>query len=408
MEHIRIDVSGAPVGGFSLYGAARFAWTLLIAAIAAGTISGITYSISEREDFAFIPLPFALAIWVWLEIIRPKQKEARVRAYGHSLRTIRSMLRAHRGGAHRVRFVWLVLNLLAAAAAAIATRIDGEDRNVDIFPWVAIFFLLNCLRLWSDKSSTLKTLGAWGLIAVVWLGLFVVWGSIFAERQGENDVIDTVSVVVIFTFLAIALFITRRIAPWSQATLKEIRKRDPRPPVLFLRSFNDETKPILRNGGPSIERVITDAVRPFGPFIGIGRPGELRPAGAAREYFPENEWRAAVLKLMDEASIIIVLPGLTSGLDWEMQRIAEAGRLRKTIYVLSPTERPARLARLRTALTHTPEGARLAQVDLSTALSLHLTRDWRWAVIGSDYVSYAEYQAAIDVAAFGLLCADAT
>jgi hypothetical protein len=393
MEHIRIDVSAAPEGGFSLYGAARFAWTLLITGMVAGTLGGITYSISERPDYV---------------IIRPKRNEARVQAYGRSLGAIRSALRAHRGGAHRARSVWLAVNLVAAAGAAAGATVADQHGYADALPWLAVFFLLNGLRLWSDKSSSLKTLGAWGLIAVVWVGLLAIWGSIFAERQGDDDLIDTFSVVVIFTFVALALFITRRIAPWSQATMEEIRKRDPRPPVLFLRSFNDEAAPILRDGGPSLERVLTDAVRPYGPFVGIGRPGELRPAGAARKYFPDNEWRAAVLKLMDEAALIVVLPGLTSGLDWEMQRVAEHGRLRKTIYVFAPTQRAARFERLRTVLAETPEGARLVQADLSTALSLHLTRDWRWAIACSGYVSYAEYQAAIDVAVFGLLCADVT
>jgi hypothetical protein len=409
MEHIRIDVSAAPEGGFSLYGAARVAWTLLIAGIVSGTIGGIVYSISERQEYAFIPFVIALPVWLWLMIIRPKQKETRVQAYGLSLGSIRSALGAHRGGAHRARYVWLALNLLAAAGAATGAVIASAGSYAEALPWIAIFFLLNGLRLWSDKSSSLKALGAWILIAIVWLGALSVWASLFAERNLQDDLTATLSAIVWLAGFVFAVLVTRRIAPWSQATMEEMRARDPRPPVLFLRSFDDDAEPILKSGaGPTLERVLTDAVRPYGPFVGIGRPGELRPAGAARKYFPDSEWRAAVLKLMDEAALIVVVPGLTSGLDWEMQRVAEHGRLRKTIYVFAPTQRAARFERLRTVLAETPEGARLAQADLSTALSLHLTRDWRWAIACSGYVSYAEYQAAIDVAVFGLRCADVT
>jgi len=50
MDHLRIDVSGAPEGGFSLYAAAHLAWTLLIATIVAGTIAGIVYALSEVRN----------------------------------------------------------------------------------------------------------------------------------------------------------------------------------------------------------------------------------------------------------------------------------------------------------------------------------------------------------------------
>jgi len=310
-----------------------------------------------------------------------------------------------RGGAQRARYIWLGLNLIAAVAAGFAaTRSAAPYTNA--LGLLEIFLLLNGLRLWSDKSSSVKTLSAWALIGLVWLGLLAIWGMIFGERQEQDDLTSTVAFVVMMAFAGLALYITRRIAPWAQGTMDEMRKRDPRAPVLFLRSFNDEAEPILRERGPSLERVLTDSLRPYGPFIGIGRPGELRPVGAARKYFPDDQWQAAVLKLMDEAALIVVVPGLTAGLDWEMQRVGERGRLRKTIFVWPPNERARRFARLRAVLSETPEGTRLAQVDLSTALTLHLAHDWRWAVIGSDYISYAEYQAAVDVAVYGLLCQD--
>jgi hypothetical protein len=405
MNELRIDVSDAPEGRFSLIAAMHFMWTLLIGVIAT-TMLSIPILISERYEYLFVTFGLALIVWCWLMLFRPWHKQARIQAYGRSLGQIRSALSTLRGGADRSRHVWLATNL-GLAAAAVAAGIIAGGRQADWLWPLAILFGLNGLRLWSDKSNSLKALGAWILIAIVWLGSIAIWGSLFADRDLEDDLTATLSLIVWSAALVLAMFATRRIAPWSQATMEEMRARDRRPPVLFLRSFNDEAEPILKSGqGPTLERVLTDSVRAYGPFIGIGRPGELRPAGAARKYLPDDQWQAAVLGLMDEAAFIIVLPGLTPGLDWEMQRLAERGRLRKTIFVLPPRDRTERCARLRDVLAETPEGARMADHGLAGAMSLHLTRDWRWAVIQSQYISYADYQAAIDVSVYGLLCAD--
>ncbi len=404
MDHLRIDVTGAPESGFSLYGAARFLWTVLIAFLV-GTMLGIPAFISERYEYAVITYAIALIAWCWWVLVRPLRSELRMRAYDRSLREIRIALRKHRSGAHGARGVWLALNLSAAAGATVcAAALDSAYR--DAAGVLAIALGLNGLRLWADKSNFLKTALAWTLIVAIWLGALILWNVLFGERQNDGGWIAIAGVIAIPALTGVAIWLTQRISPLSQATMAEMRARDRRAPVLFLRSFEDEAEPILSRGGPKLETVLTASARPYGPFIAIGKPGELRPAGAARTYFAHDAWQAAALGLMDEAAFIVAAPGLTPGLDWEMQRIAERGRLRKTIFVLPPQGRQARIERLRALLAETPEGARLREIDLSTTMALHLTRDWRWANVCSGYISYAEYQAAVDVAVYGLLCAD--
>ena len=404
MDHLRIDVRGAPVGGFTLVGAFVDVFTPLLFAALGATLISVFLMISERVEYAPWTYGLGFAVWFWWVFVRPRRAQARVRAYDRSLGEMRTSLRRLRGGGHRSRYAWLALNLAGAAAAALAANLT-DAAYVDPLGVLAVAFLMNGMRLWSDKSGALKTLFAWALIAAVWLLALGLWGSLFADGPQEPGWQGALGFVFMILIIGVGVYITRRIAPWSQASMEEMRARDRRPPILFLRSFDDEAQPILGDRGPKLEHVVKESVRPYGPFIGIGRPGELTPAGAARKYFADDAWQPAVLKLMDEAALIVVLPGLTKGLDWEMHRLGENGRLRKTLLVVAPTRGAERFARLRAVLAETPEGARLQQVDLSQAMSLHLTRDWRWAVAHSSTVSFAEYQAAIDVGVYGLLCA---
>ena len=75
---------------------------------------------------------------------------------------------------------------------------------------------------------------------------------------------------------------------------QEIRAKDKRPPVLFLRSFNDEDMALQRrldmfirvlNISRTLEELVVDRIWSVGPVVAIGRPiAELSPLGAAREY----------------------------------------------------------------------------------------------------------------------------
>jgi len=401
MEGVRFDVREAPPAGLSLLGAAALIGSLGIALVA-GTLLSIPVFASERYEYAALSYGAAGLGWLWWEVLRPRIAERRVKAFGRTLTEIRSALRRRRSGAHRMRGVWLALNVALGVGLLTVGRFNTESHYVDVVMVAGVIAIANGFRLWSDKSSLLKTMLSWGLIALIWLGALGVWTVI--DDAAQDNWAPFAAYIVL---LGAALFVTARIAPLSQATMEEMRRRDPRAPILFLRSFTDEAEPILEDqGGLKLETVVSHCVRPYGPFIAIGRPGELRPSGAARKYFTNDAWQAEAIKLMDEAALIVVLPGLTPGLDWEMQRLAEAGRLRKTIFVFPPTQGAARFERLRSLLAQTPEGMRLRHVDLSLVMSLHLARDWRWAVAYSSWTSLATYQAAVDIAVFGVLCAD--
>jgi len=98
----------------------------------------------------------------------------------------------------------------------------------------------------------------------------------------------------------------------------EILANDPRPPILYLRSFANET--LVGEEEEAIARALEDV----GPLVAVGRPGErLPPLGAARMYLTDDSWQGKVEEQMDRARIILVAAGDTPGLGWELRQCAQ-------------------------------------------------------------------------------------
>jgi len=132
---------------------------------------------------------------------------------------------------------------------------------------------------------------------------------------------------------------------------KQQMNEDPRPCVLFLRSFSDDqislenVKPpwylrVLDPGSinSNLEELVVKTYSDIGPVIAIGRPtDEIPPLGAARHYLEGEDWQSTVRSLIREASVIIVGIGPSSeGLDWEINTIATEGQIDKTLFVVPP------------------------------------------------------------------------
>ncbi len=106
----------------------------------------------------------------------------------------------------------------------------------------------------------------------------------------------------------------RHLAPGGAQALA----RDPRPPVLYLRSFAGERAISVE------EEALARVMQPLGPFVAIGRPAEsLPPLGASRFYVPGSDWQAFVLDLMRKSRLVLVAAGETPGLGWEISRCVE-------------------------------------------------------------------------------------
>lgn len=127
---------------------------------------------------------------------------------------------------------------------------------------------------------------------------------------------------------------------------KEQLQSDTRAPILFLRPFRRESAALLERlarfisyfGGVlaknrlTPEEHLSEILSRFGPFIALGRPGEiLSTPGAARDYVDDSEWKDQILDWIERSSLIVIQIGATRSLEWE---IAQATKLKNSSELL--------------------------------------------------------------------------
>lgn len=136
----------------------------------------------------------------------------------------------------------------------------------------------------------------------------------------------------------------------ARSSLAELQHADPRPPVLFLRSFADDQVQLGRPRLSPLGRAFASTTRDnnldvmlldegtnHGPVVALGNPNDpLPPYGAARGYFAGTDWQAGVAGLMGSASMIVVCLDDTPGVMWELERIARDGFTQKTLFLVHP------------------------------------------------------------------------
>ena len=158
------------------------------------------------------------------------------------------------------------------------------------------------------------------------------------------------TLVIVWTSFALSRRLRRYARRRALLSADKARQIDPRPPVLFLRSFRDDQVSLATARMPwllrildpgsvagTLEEMLTREYAYLGPLVTIGRPGEaLPPLGAARAYCSGEEWRDVVESLMDAASLIVVGVDRTPGLGWEIARLRQHGLLERTIFILPP------------------------------------------------------------------------
>lgn len=134
---------------------------------------------------------------------------------------------------------------------------------------------------------------------------------------------------------------------WS---ITQLLEADDRPPILFLRAFNDDQVQLQNvkltllgragrwlDGVSNLDRLLLDEGTPYGPVVAIGNPTDsFPPYGAARGYFDDKTWQAAVADLAGRARVIVVCLDRTEGIWWEVGHIAGLGYLSKTLFLLHP------------------------------------------------------------------------
>jgi hypothetical protein len=182
--------------------------------------------------------------------------------------------------------------------------------------------------------------------------------------------------------------------------------------VLYLRSFEDDDlglpsvlsprRPFtelftLRTADP-FEEAIAWELSTYGPVTAVGRPGQaLTSLGAAREHLANDSWQAGVLDRMLAARSIVIVPGLTSGLQWEVATAVAAGHLDKTVFVLPPVDRRQSQRRWETVCEPLPEPfrSRLMELDVDSVLTVQVVHGEAVVTVGQHH-DEADYRAATD------------
>jgi hypothetical protein len=210
----------------------------------------------------------------------------------------------------------------------------------------------------------------------------------------------------------------RRGLATMQPSGDELMATDKRRPVLLLRSFADESMSIAE--APSftwgqmsslarMEESIADQLRPFGPLVAIGKPGETLPQlGASRNYYSDAEWQAAALALMREAVVIVVIAGVSPGLRWELEAIARAGQQSKLLMLMPEPHRRRRWEVITQELGDVPGFDGLPREVPRGLLCMHAGPCAGCTLLSALRSGKIDYDTAIRLALYGMLYVTST
>ena len=101
---------------------------------------------------------------------------------------------------------------------------------------------------------------------------------------------------------------------------------------------------------------------------------------------------------MDAARAIVVVPGTTSGLEWEIATITSAGHLDKTVFVLPPVASEVGEARWRSVSEALgADGEAVDDLDVGSVLTVQVAGEGAVVTVGR-HRDEADYRAAVDAA----------
>jgi hypothetical protein len=170
--------------------------------------------------------------------------------------------------------------------------------------------------------------------------------------EGGDDVVILV-VNFILALLAFGVSIWRWLKARRQLKLKALPANIEHF-VLYLRPFWPEKRHYisLLESAEDYERRIQwkstldeflarEAAKRIGPVVGLGRPGDREPRpGAYRIYLDQNDdWQSELGRLADKATAIVMVPGRTASVKWELEYIAEK-KLWSKLFIV--TRRPVK------------------------------------------------------------------
>jgi hypothetical protein len=237
-------------------------------------------------------------------------------------------------------FFWVPLLLSAAAMGVLLLLLPR--RKVRVFGERRVRFPFRRLG---------QGLIALGALQVLLIGVAVVRGATEGSTLGSS-----VSLAIMLTLAG--LYLIRRGRSVQMPALEDVLRADPRPPVLYLRAFNQESQffiigtkeeygrwgksfhaAISRSDqkiGITVEEYLADEITgDIGPFVALGSPEDyLSPPGALRIYAKDDDWKQRFDELAQKAACVIVEVSKSDNLCWEFEHLRGEG-LQEKLFVLA-------------------------------------------------------------------------
>lgn len=169
------------------------------------------------------------------------------------------------------------------------------------------------------KASVLKGLGC-----LLFFAAFFGLGAVVSSKSGLF--VGSLGFALAAAVFAVGLRLHNLGRRYQITPAARLLAEDTRPPVLYLRSFIDDTsaaRTIDASFLPAVstrEEQLAAALSDLGPVVAIGAPGERLPElGAARFYFEGHEWQNAVLDFMNKSRLVVLRVGQTDAFWWEVE-----------------------------------------------------------------------------------------
>jgi hypothetical protein len=205
------------------------------------------------------------------------------------------------------------------------------------------------IRLTGSNRSNIPFRGIGYAIAV----LGGTTALIMLLRYGMNAS-QALSCGTVLTLLVGWMFSLARRA--QTPTAEEAMLRDRRPPLLYLRSFDQEGNPFAYVSREDAEKysevtrssravafnltleqfLAREIDRKVGPLIALGNPTDyLQPGGAARTYTADRGWQDYFIDLSSHSAAILMQMGNSDHLNWELASLRQRG-LQNRLFVATP------------------------------------------------------------------------
>jgi len=160
----------------------------------------------------------------------------------------------------------------------------------------------------------------------------------------EEAGISSILLIILPLFGGILFLVPRRL----RTRILQEQDLDEIPfPIIYLRPFKKDSSIFRQSLAAgflppwflsrflvSIEEGLARALQPLGSLVAIGKPGKKLPGAGASKLYVGDDWKIKVTKLLQKGKFIIIHPGRSEGIMWEVGKAVEVVDPKKFIIYL--------------------------------------------------------------------------